>query len=160
MIETMQGDLVRMASQGFFDVIAHGCNCFCDMKGGISRDITRAFPAAKNVDACTGKGDIEKLGHCTTAHCNTSAGHCDVVNAYTQYQAHGRNVLANYDAIRSCLRWIRENYHGQRIGLPKMCTGEAHGDWLQIKDIIDEELADEEVTIIELEAELEYDVAV
>jgi O-acetyl-ADP-ribose deacetylase (regulator of RNase III) len=30
MIRYIDGDLVKMAKEGKFDVIAHGCNCFTD----------------------------------------------------------------------------------------------------------------------------------
>ncbi len=30
MIRYVDGDLVKMAKEGKFDVIAHGCNCFTD----------------------------------------------------------------------------------------------------------------------------------
>ena len=32
MIRYIDGDLIKMAQNGDFDVIAQGCNCFCVMK--------------------------------------------------------------------------------------------------------------------------------
>jgi len=39
MIRYVDGDLVQMAKEGKFDVIAHGCNCFCAMGAGIAPQI-------------------------------------------------------------------------------------------------------------------------
>ncbi|RYF46165.1 MAG: phosphatase, partial [Cytophagaceae bacterium] len=41
-----QGDLVQKAKVGEFDVIVHGCNCFCQMGAGIAKTIKQVFPAA------------------------------------------------------------------------------------------------------------------
>lgn len=42
MYNEIKGDLITLAKEGKFDVIAHGCNCFCNMGAGI------AVPMAKN----------------------------------------------------------------------------------------------------------------
>ena len=36
MINYVDGDLIKLAKQGRFDVIVHGCNCFCQMGAGIA----------------------------------------------------------------------------------------------------------------------------
>lgn len=56
----------------------------------------------------------------------------------------------DYDAVRSCMRWIKERYSGLRIGLPKIGAGLAGGDWDRISRIVDEELDGEDVTLVEL----------
>lgn len=56
----------------------------------------------------------------------------------------------DYDAVRSCMRWIKERYSGLRIGLPKIVAGLAGGDWDRISRIVDEELDGEDVTLVEL----------
>ncbi len=72
--------------------------------------------------------------------------------AITQYDFRGRGDKADYAAIRSCMRWIRESCRGKRIGLPKIGAGLAGGDWSTIEAIIQEELAGENVTIVEYKA--------
>ena len=32
----IEGNLISLALAGNFDVIAHGCNCFCTMQSGIA----------------------------------------------------------------------------------------------------------------------------
>ena len=36
MIKYIKGDLIKLAQKGKFDIIAHGCNCFCTMGAGIA----------------------------------------------------------------------------------------------------------------------------
>ena len=42
----IKGDLIKLAIKGDFDVIIHGCNCFCTMGAGIAKSIKTAFPEA------------------------------------------------------------------------------------------------------------------
>ena len=39
----VDGCLISMAKEGKFDVIAHGCNCFCTMAAGIAPQMDKAF---------------------------------------------------------------------------------------------------------------------
>jgi O-acetyl-ADP-ribose deacetylase (regulator of RNase III) len=78
----IKGDLIELAKQGKFDVIAHGCNCFCTMGAGIAVPMKVAFGCDKfqmerteervysSVDDEVGytrntgnRGDISKLGN-------------------------------------------------------------------------------------------------
>ena len=143
-------DLVELAKAGQFDVIMHGCNCFCAMGAGIAKQIREAFPAAYEVDRKTICADRGKLGTCSVETCPIPSGSVDVVNAYTQFhwKEPDGGVLADYAAIRSCLVWVRENYSGKRIGLPKIGAGLARGDWNVIGMTICEELKDEDVFVV------------
>ena len=38
-MKIIKGDLIKLALQGEFDVIVHGCNCFCTMGAGIAKSI-------------------------------------------------------------------------------------------------------------------------
>lgn len=75
----IEGDLIRLAKQGTFDVITHGCNCFCQMGAGIAPQMADAFGCDEfqmeiksytdytedglDFKVKTGnKGDINKLG--------------------------------------------------------------------------------------------------
>ena len=55
-----QGDLLQYAQEGVFDVIIHGCNCFCTMGAGIAKAIKARFPEAYQADCQTPKGDRAK----------------------------------------------------------------------------------------------------
>ena len=146
-MKTVKGDLIAQAKAGAFDVIAHGCNCMCTMGAGIAVAIRKTWPEAYAADLATVKGDRGKLGTCTSVA--VQEGALTVVNAYTQFDYRGRGVKLSYDAVASCMAWIKEHHSGRRIGLPMIGAGLAGGDWSRIEAIIATELAGEDVTIVE-----------
>ncbi len=148
-MNVVTGDLLRLALDGRFDVIVHGCNCQCTMGKGIALSIKQQFPEAYAADLRTPKGDREKLGTISIAEIDRPTGRFTVVNAYTQFHWRGEGVLANYDAIRSAFRQIKQQFGGRRIGYPKIGAGLAKGDWPTIAAIIDEELTGEDHTLAE-----------
>ena len=150
-MKTISGDLIHLAKNGEFDLIAHGCNCFCTMGAGIAKGIKAAFPAAFDADLATARGDRAKLGTCTFAKIDREGSPLVVVNAYTQFDYRGSGPKVDYDAASSCFRWIKEKHSGKRIGLPKIGAGLAGGDWARIAAIIEEELASDDVTLVEFE---------
>lgn len=148
-MKTLPGDLIHLAEAGRFDLIAHGCNCFCTMGAGIAKGIRSTFPEAYEADLATTKGDRAKLGTCSEAEVVRDGRLLVVVNAYTQYDYRGGGTKVDYEAVRSCMRWIKAHHSGKRIGLPKIGAGLAGGDWDRIAAIIEEELEGEAVTIVE-----------
>lgn len=59
----IDGDLIVLAKQGVFDVIAHGCNCFCVMGAGLAPQMAKAFGADRfHMENESFRGDINKLG--------------------------------------------------------------------------------------------------
>lgn len=147
-MKTVRGDLIKLAKKGEFDVIAHGCNCFCTMGAGIAKTIKQKFPEAYAADCRTQKGSREKLGTCTYAQVKGNRYDLTIVNAYTQHHYRGRHNI-DYEALRACMKAIKDKYAGKRIGLPKIGAGLAGGSWKLISSIIEEELAGEDVTIVE-----------
>ena len=148
-MKTISGDLIHLAKSGDFDLIVHGCNCFCTMGPGIAKAIKAVFPAACDADLATAKGDRSKLGTCTFAVIDQNRTPLVVVNAYTQFDYQDRGPKVDYDAVGSCFRWISEQHSGTRIKLPKIVAGLAGGNWVRIAVIIEEELAGEDVTLVE-----------
>ena len=45
--QEVEGDLIKLALKGNFDVIVHGCNCFCTMKAGIAPLMAKTFGCDK-----------------------------------------------------------------------------------------------------------------
>jgi O-acetyl-ADP-ribose deacetylase (regulator of RNase III) len=84
-MKQIAGDLLKLAQEGVFDVIAHGCNCFCTMGAGVAKGVATYFPQPLEADRKTLKRDRSKLGTCTVADVQTTSGELRVVNAYTQY---------------------------------------------------------------------------
>jgi O-acetyl-ADP-ribose deacetylase (regulator of RNase III) len=147
-MKVLKGNLIQLALQGEFDVIVHGCNCFCTMASGIAKQIAQTFPEARDVDARTGRGIADKLGSISYAQCDPVL----VVNGYTQY-SYGRDpkvVYVDYDAVRSVFQAVKTKFAGERIGYPMLGAGLANGDWEVIAEIINEELDGENHTLVEL----------
>ena len=192
--QEIQGDLIRLAKQGTFDVITHGCNCFCTMGAGIAPQMADAFGCDEfkmEIESyidytedgldfkvkTKNKGDINKLGTIDYQHQylwfehpavtepgvaypmnSKSPGQPGVkdiivVNSYTQYN-YGKNHKdgvakpIDYEALALCLRKINKTFTGKHIGLPKIGAGLAGGDWNRIKNIIQTELKDMQVSVV------------
>ena len=165
----VDGDLITLAKAGEFDVITHGCNCFCTMGAGIAVPMKENFWCDEfPMEAPEYKGDINKLGN-IDFKCITDKGDhlrisnpndlcvndvlVTVVNSYTQYH-YGKNHLdgaknpVDYEAITMCMRKINHTFKGEKIGLPMIGAGLAGGNWFVIEKIIKEELKDMDITIV------------
>ncbi len=147
------GDLVKKALRNEFDVIVHGCNCFCTMRAGIAKTIKQHFPQAYQAGLSMKKGDKNKLGTISWAEVQVNGHGFTIVNAYTQFDYRGSGMKADYDALRQAFRTIKAEFSGQRIGYPAIGAGLAGGDWSVICQIIADELAGEAHTFVEFDPE-------
>ena len=168
MINYVEGDLIKLAKVGKFDVIVHGCNCLSTMGAGIAPQMAAAFGCDKFEMEMWGPS-IDKLGNIdyktflleknNTFTIDLGEGNPDkgtelvVVNAYTQY-SYGRNHSDgvaqpfDYEAFTICMRKLNRVFRGNHIGMGKIGSGLAGGDWNRIENIISTELIDCEVTIV------------
>ena len=168
-MKTIKGDLIKLAEEGEFDVIIHGCNCFHKMRSGIAKQLADRYPIVEETDRQTEFGDRNKLG--TTSQVivksKTSNHHFTVKNAYTQYYwSHGIDVF-EYDAFQKFLDYsaelIVQSYTPKegflvpkrryRYGFPMIGAGLAGGDWSRISKMIEkfsEDVASyADVTVVE-----------
>lgn len=155
----IKGDLIKLALEGSFDVISHGVNCYATMGAGIAPQMAKAFGCDKfPLEIGMGsRGDYNKLGQIDWK-VNTYTGEnggfdLAVVNSYTQYgfglnHEGGSARPLDYDALRLCMRKINHRFKGRHVGLPKIGSKLAGGDWEIIKVIIQEELKDCKVTVV------------
>lgn len=156
----VEGDLIKLAQEGEFDVIVHGCNCFCTMGAGIAPQMAKAFGAdIFDLEHPKYKGDVNKLGIIDYKEVVLSARNSPhksfltVVNAYTQY-SYGRNHAdgvkkpLDYEALTLCLRKINIIFAGKKIGFPQIGAGLASGNWNLIQARIEAELRDCDVTVV------------
>lgn len=143
-MKIVKGDLIEIGLKGDFDVIVHGCNCFCKMGHGIAKTIKQIFPEAYKSDCNTVIGDKNKLGTLSIVVKNNLT----IVNAYTQYGINRDGSDLSYDALRQCFKNIKQLFSGKKIGYPKIGAGLAGGDWNIISKIIDEELNGEDHTLV------------
>lgn len=96
-----EGDLIKLATCGRFDVIINGCNCFCNTNAGFAKSIKTNFPEAFQADLQTIKEEKEKLGNYTAITIQRNGFKFTIVNAYTQYNYGGSGVKVDYDAIKN-----------------------------------------------------------
>ncbi|MCK9995039.1 MAG: macro domain-containing protein [Candidatus Krumholzibacteria bacterium] len=148
-MNTVYGDLIKLAEDGEFDVIIHGCNCFCKMGAGVAKAIRSSFPEAVVADLETAKGDRAKLGSISVVDVHRAGRTITVVNGYTQFHWAGPGRLVDYDAVKSVMCKVKAGFSGKRIGYPRIGAGLARGNWEVIEKIIDKELKGEDHTLVE-----------
>jgi O-acetyl-ADP-ribose deacetylase (regulator of RNase III) len=146
-MKTIKGDLLKLAHEGQFNTIIHGCNCFHTMGGGIARQIRDRYPQAYEADCKLSiKGDRDKLGTYTSAPAIDKNGkEFLIVNAYTQYGFLGSgdkdgkvcNDVFEYEAFEKFLdSLIGTELATGNIGMPMIGMGLAGGDSKRILTII------------------------
>jgi O-acetyl-ADP-ribose deacetylase (regulator of RNase III) len=152
------GDLIQLTKAANFDIIVHGCNCFCTMGAGIAKGLKIEWPQIYDADCQTKKGDIKKLGTYTSVDIpilkksdfweENKWISCKVINAYTQYNYGREKIQLDYEALTLILRKLNHEFPGKIIGLPKIGCNLAGGDWNIVKPLIQKELKDMNVTIV------------
>lgn len=147
-MDAVDGDLLKLALDGRFDVIVHGCNCFCVMDGGIAKAIKELFPEAYDADCETKVADKGKLGSYSLVKIVRGDVSFYLVNAYTQYDYRGAQIHVNYDAIQKVFEKIGKEFDGLKIAYPKIGAGLGGGNWAVIKEIIDNSLVDQSHTLV------------
>jgi O-acetyl-ADP-ribose deacetylase (regulator of RNase III) len=172
-MKIIEGNLITLAKQGHFDVITHGCNCFCTMGAGIAVDMRLNFDCDKfPMEAPEYRGDMNKLGTIDYQVKNLvldkpiKVGNLNllapdfggfplvVINSYTQYRygsnhPDGMRNPVDYDAITLCMKKINHIFKGKSLGLPKIGCGLAGGEWNVVRQIIEREIFDMDVTVID-----------
>lgn len=155
-MKEIKGDLIALAKQGEFDVIVHGCNCFCTMGSGIAAQVRRYFPVAYNADRLTVAGDKSKLGKYSCAVTSVFdewglINQLTIINAYTQYAFGSDKVHVDYEAIAKILHSLNMHFAGSdlKFGIPFIGAGLAGGDWVRIKKIIEENTRHIDLTVVE-----------
>lgn len=169
----IKGDLIQLALEGNFDVIAHGCNCFCVMGAGIAPQMAKAFgcsdPEKYQQEDPEYRGNINKLGGIESRlyvhDINTDKEYVSkedsdidhlimftVINAYTQYgpgYSHVKGEIPlSYTALAMVLEKINHVFKGRRIGLPRIGCGLAGGSWEIVERMIKFLLKDCDVTVV------------
>lgn len=152
MIIYKKGNLLDMASEGKFDIILHGANCFCKMDDGIALQFALAFPEILHADLMTTAKDKKKLGTYTQASVTRVGKTFKVLNCYTQYGYAGLDIEVaewfDYQAYEQVLTLIAQQYPTEKIGMPLIGTGHAGGDLEKILQITERCLKYNHVEVI------------
>ena len=150
--KTIKGNLLDAFDRGDVDVIAHQCNCFCNMGSGIAPQIAKRYPGAEAVDSATIKGDSDKLGTFTRAIVsrNVNGETIDdgiVYNLYGQYGYGGARVNTKYESLKQAMQKMQQDLKDENnegiIGLPLIGCGLGGGDWEVVSKIINEVFTNE-----------------
>lgn len=128
-------DVISIVESGEFDVVVHGCNCFCVQGAGIAKAL-RKYPEVYAADKATVAGDSNKLGKWTKAKVYTNKGETWIVNLYSQYKYGRDRVHTDYFAIDRGLKRLAEKAAGKRIAISRIGCGLAGGDWNVVSEII------------------------
>lgn len=151
MIPIIKGDLISLAKTSRFNIIAHGCNCFHIMGGGIARLIKENFPEAYKADKETEFSSYNKLGTYSVGY--SEKHRLRILNLYTQYEPGVASPMCeiplDYNALRLVLRKVNNDFIGH-LGIPWIGCGLAGGDQQIVYQIMNEELNNIDATIVEL----------
>lgn len=141
----VDGDLIKLAKNGEFNIIVHGCNTFATMGAGIAVDIKENFPSAFYADKVflTDKPNKFKLGRISYSRVRVADNkELIVVNAYTQYvPGPDFRLPALVKALSEIQKRFAKKGEKLKIAFPKIGCGIGGGDWDIVKDVIVQELS-------------------
>lgn len=129
------------------NAIAHQCNCYHVMGGGIAREIKDRYPEAYDADLSTEIGP-KKLGSFSAA---VAGDNKLILNCYTQNN-YGAGCHTNYDSVRECFLDIKSKLpteHSYTLGIPYgYGCGLAGGDWNIVSQIIYDVFGDAKFNVL------------
>lgn len=150
MYKEVEGDLIKLALTGQFDVVLNECNCFCIAVSGLSPDMATTFGCLGfQLEGTNHKGDYLKLGRIDYKFIRG----VNVVNCYTQFMYSTTNLgNLDYTALAMCLQKVNYIFKGKKIGLPEIGKWATDSDWLTVKYLIESLLVDCDVTVVKQKA--------
>ena len=147
MINYIEGDVLLALEKGELDVVLHGCNCQGGFGSGIAGQIARKWPHVRDAYLRLHRSGGTILGFFQPVLIGNDQF---IVNAGTQDRYMPRGVVhADYDAINDVLESLKlytTNKH-QRIGIPKIGSGLAGGDWEEVERIALKHFSDRDITV-------------
>ena len=150
MVKYFDGDLLESGC----NVICHQVNTLGVMGAGIAQQIKNKYPECSRIYSETCKNYKNKQGELIgmlQLWTSESPSGPHIANFFSQ-RGLGWNVQTDYNAFRNCCKELKETlkyyfpiiFDSFKIGFPyKIGCGFAKGNWDIIKQIIEEELADD-----------------
>lgn len=124
----IQGDLINLFKEGYFNCIAHQTNCQKLIRSGVAGALAKEFPSIRYTDEQhydSFKSNEDMYG--TLAVTETPFG--DIINLYSQFQG-GRCLPTGIDSfhmrcvmLEAALDKVNKDFKGQSIGLPLIASG-------------------------------------
>ena len=166
-MKQINGNLIALALQGEFDVIAHGANTKNVMGAGIALQIADQFPEALDADTecfrmCRNT-DTPMIGKMSVAHHLSvrSGKHITILNWYTQIYPGGPCPNDDADirlkAIATCAKNTVEHFvamksfqykRNVKVGLPLIGCGLAGLDETAVIPILESAFAGTDCTLV------------
>ena len=149
-VNVIKGDLIKLANNGNFDAIMHGCNCFSTMGAGIALQMKLAYSADKlPLEIQPIAHPVLKLGNIDYKQVEIASGEFTLINAYTQYNP-GPDF--NYTAFEVVCQKVNTAFKGKHIGVPMIGAGIGGSNWSWIKSVIEHYCTDVKVTVVEYQS--------
>jgi len=164
-MKIIKGDLISLAREGHFDIIAHGCNCQNVMGAGIAYQLSKEWPDLLDIDKEYRQGFKEPYNmmgtyseYITPIEYKAEgdvAKWLKILNLYTQMwpgvPSPHCSIPFDHVSFTAVLRKVNYHFSGKSIGLPWIGCGLAGADKGLVRHIITGELAEMDVTIVEYE---------
>lgn len=126
-IVVVEGNLLNLADEGYFDAILHGCNCHHIMGAGIAKQIKERYPEAYFADGQYFKLSSTKISmlggysYCTIkTKTEDLRSSFMLFNLYTQYIT-GPDF--KIESFKECISKIEKGFSNKSIGLPWIGCG-------------------------------------
>lgn len=163
-IKVVKGDLISLAKEGHFDIIAHGANCQNLMGAGIAYQISQEWPDVLLIDKEYRQGFKEPynmMGTYSEHILNLQEGTENeaqwlrILNLYTQLWPGKKSPNSaqpfDYNAFNLVCKKVNYHFKGKTIGLPWIGCGLAGAEEKNVRRIIEKTLLNMHVTVVEYE---------
>lgn len=140
-IHIVNGDIFQSGA----DVIVHQVNCQGIMGSGVAKQVREKYPAVFEEYQRFCRNTSNPLGY--TLFVTTPDGTV-IANLFAQDKfGYDGRCYTDYDALRRCLTEVCAKCYNKVIAIPYMMScHRGGGDWNKVSKMIEEELADCDVT--------------
>lgn len=157
MVKIVQGDVLKSGA----DAILHQVNCQGAMNSGVAKQVRLKHPTVfRQYKELCRYGEYERRGRRPSPLLGevqaVEVGEGKyIVNLFAQdYYGYDGKCYTDYNALRSCLRTVNQNFCGRTVAIPfRMSCDRGGADWDVVYAMIEEELHDCDVTIYRLGGE-------
>lgn len=151
MIKYKKGNIFDLIYDNKYDIVLHGCNCFCKMDDGINLQFAQNFPEVLYADFQTEFADKTKLGTFIEVNISRFEHQFKIINCYTQFSFPGSDLekfdYFEYEHFETIISELSKKYKNEKIGMPLIGSGHVGGDVFKILSIIEKHLKNHNVEV-------------